>query len=78
MLSLVDIVEPIDGMVIPDPGAIVARVTGKPSPAWSLLPVRCTGSGEASLVEFFLASPDIFAAIEVDVDEGGGGRKCES
>jgi hypothetical protein len=74
MLSLVDIVELIDGVVVRNPGAIVARVTSKPSPAWSLVPVCWAGSGEASSVEFFLTSLDIVTAIVVG--ERGGGRKC--
>lgn len=66
MLSLVDIVEPISGAVVADPVAIVARVTCKPSPTCSLVPVCCAGSGKASSVEFFLAISDIVAAMVVE------------
>ena len=67
MLSLVDRVEPIDGVAVPDPrgepGAIVARVTCGPSSAGS---VGCAESGKVSSDGFFLASWDIIAAMVVE------------
>jgi hypothetical protein len=67
MLSLVDRAGTVDGVAVPDPrgvpGAIVARVTCRPSPGSS---VGCGESGLISSDGLFSASWDIVAAIVVE------------
>ena len=70
ILSLVDRIEPIDGVADPDPrgepGAIVARVTCGTGSAGSLTMVGCAESGGASSCKFFLATWDIVTAMVVE------------
>ena len=65
MLSLVGRVEPIEGVVVPDPraelGAIVARVTCEPRP----VTIGGVESGKAPSGEFSFAGWDIVAAVVV-------------
>ena len=77
MLSLVEMVEPTDGVAVPDPraelGAIVARVTCGPSSVGWFGVVGGMERRKASSTGSSFAGWDIVAAVVAEERGGGGG-----